>query len=1599
MLSSQSTTPSLAVGSTTYSGSEGDAITVVLTPTASTDYTLTLAITPAGGFDFAQDIAALELSLDGGSTTPIETFPHSVEIASSVSMITLEFTVANDLDVETNDSFTLSATPSGGTAVTTVITLTDPAAVEATFSGPSPITVGGSARIGITLSEPLTRFHLFNRGTGASGYTVEEFDSSNFEDISSATGVRAFSTASNNARYLQDLGFDFWFYGTPHREIAVSTNGFVGFTDNLANVQIFTNPTMGAYQGGATPGEGGYDLPAVAPLLSPIAHMNQNPPSSFYGARLGAGTAEDRYIVQYTNAATLISAPEVTPQVRAASTFQVALFASGTIEFRYQTIPTSVLNVSKIGISDGTEEVNTFEEFSYRENKFDKFNMNAEANVRLVYTPKGSLINAVIKDSENNTFETVDFLANVPVGERMGSFMVSHPDDNTDWDGSRVYTVDLETDARSALLFTATAAVTYTVNDNDKPEVTLERADGDSAPISIEEGIQVELVAKLTNAPSGGAPEALVVNLGASGASSDFTYPASVTIPEDETQVSFMVMANQDNDAEFEESITLKVTTLGYGGNTPTPDVPDEIDIMIPVNDTIAVEDITASDTTEGDDVTVIVRLNRRLPASTADDAVKIELVGTDRIDDITDSSWNIASTLRSNTEAILMLTLTEDNLLEGREEITLNLVVDSALDDIFPAGDRGSGVTFNILDNDDGTIGFIDPIKTTYDEDESVVLMVGLASGISTASDIVVNYGIDLISAVAGDISDGGNLMRLATIPTGANAAAITIALTDDNDAEETELFDVFLMGVSSSNLAVNARVAVTTATSPSVSITILDDEPLEYSFVGRSLEGSGMVSEDKTAYTVQLTRLGTLPGSGGGATVGYTVSGQGSRPASAADFDGGMFPPDSNFVFTGYAAKSAEITLTVADDAVIEGDEAFRITAGGETHDVTLLDNDVPVVVVERVSGSGSVAEGSMVQFRARLTNAGPSGATEDLRVNLISGAISTISAGDVDFPDSVTIPMGMSETAVFMVNIVNDDLAEFDELVRIRAESVDTTALGNTSNPGSGYDLEISSADRITARIGVSDTDEGAGHAQVTITLSQRLPENVPSGALMLNLLNSERTNDLSGLPADVTDRLKRSSATQTPEETSAVVMIPLVDDTILEGAEGVTLSVSWVVALNDIFTNAAPPEADFTINDNEDGTIGFIAPTRTTYTEGQSVVLIVGPPSGVTTASDIDITVNYQIGTSSATRMATILAGQSTVAITIALTEDNDAEETEMFRVTLTDVSSSDTALDAKIERSTTSRTRDITILDNEPLEYSFMGSGTVSEDSTGYTVQLRRLGMLPGGGDAMVAYTVSGLGSSPANEDDFDGGVSPSGNFEFTNYNASAEITLTVADDKKLEVEETFRITAGGETHDVKLVDNESGEVGIAPVSTTSPEDGDMVQFEVSLPPGVTTDSTITVSFEIITPPGVSFEIIDPRSLVTVSASGLGTGFAQGLALPVRGLAQVARSYSIMIPAGQTSVMLTIQLTHDGDTEVREQLMVRLLSVSSSSGNTSLVAVDSNMGLANIVLLNFDVPDFFGVLPATGGPVLPVWLLLVLLLTGIALPLTALKLNR
>ena len=642
---------------------------------------------------------------------------------------------------------------------------------------------------------------------------------------------------------------------------------------------------------------------------------------------------------------------------------------------------------------------------------------------------------------------------------------------------------------------------------NEGDTIMFEATLAEAGALAIE-NLTVDLAVRVTTAIGFGTAADVMILDGMS--------PPTVMIAMGTSIATFTVRVENDNDAEYAETVNIYVSQV----NTADP-MDDGYDLTIASDaaDKITVTSLEVLDTTyrlveEGTAAVVRITLSGTLPDRTP--ANSLSLVPSDSANlDVAIQALDIASALKIANSVDVTVTLLPDDLLELDELIELELQINSGDPDLADVLDvSGASDSFMLADADASQVVSIAALsKTAYLENEDIELTVQLPNGFTAGNAITVQYTLGFPSgeASAGDIegvpSDSlVNFSDSFTIPKGATMAIFTIDLEDDSDLEETEQLNVWLSAAMIGTMDVGVD-------DTTVRLMILDNEPTEYTFV----DGDGKVSEGSKdyTYTVRLRRVGRLP-DGGDGMVRYTVAGSGSSPASVADF--GTAFPTGNFEFSGYDTRSTLTMLTVADDNEVEGDETFQIILTGpgrtETHPVTLADNDVPVINIERVAGSGPVAEGAPpVQFIARLFNAPQSGAIEDLTVTLVVGNTSTGSADDVSFQEMVTIKKGaVKET--FTLTVKNDGLAEFTERVIIEAESVTSTILGRTSNTGSGHDLEITSGDKITAEIEVDDdTDEDAGQARITIKLSQALPENVPSGVLRLNLVNdNERQMDL-------------------------------------------------------------------------------------------------------------------------------------------------------------------------------------------------------------------------------------------------------------------------------------------------------------------------------------------------------------------------------------------------------------------------------------------------------------------------------------------------------
>ena len=704
---------------------------------ADVDKTFNVALNAAVAVDLILDV-----DFYGTATRNTDySAPDTVTIPAGQASVNYTVTVIGDVVAEIDETVELSisgGTTSDGDSFTLVspqeaeFTITNNDIVTVTLAGPaSAISESTAPQIVITLSSI-----PWPPSSSVPHYTWETLSGANFEDISAIVGVETFPDCGScaNDAHSRSLGFDFEFYGQTYDTVAVQANGFVGFTTNKADIQGGVGSTSPQVIRGATPG----NVPIVAPYLDDLDPRPAE--SDFYAITLGtAGTPDHRFIVQYSNYRV------VTGDLRV--TFQVVLYAEdGRIEFRYQTVPNQGAT-AKVGISDGSNTAANYIEVGRRERVLS-------ADTRIVFAPpRLDVITPVGR---------VNLLTELNDGDTMATISVPADLSNTNWEADRTFTVEVDDRAFSAgaevdsLRFvTLGSPVTYTVEDDDTPTVVLERADGTSGPISITEDGSVELRVRLMNAPDG-APENLVVNLMADSAStavaSDYSFPASVMIPQNSQHKAFTVSINDDSDVEFEETLNIRVDSLTYTGlATPIRPTDVDIDLTIEKSDDPIVATITFPDgsrVTEGGMVTARITLDKLLPARTPDSALSLVLKdGNPSNADVTIVSKDITDDLKTGRSTDVTIQLTEDMLLEGDETIEVMLQIDSTkMPDLAILVPDLPSASFTIIDNEVGGMVEIAQVGNTSPEEDDKVefeFTLDLPDGVTTDIPVMVQFDI----------------------------------------------------------------------------------------------------------------------------------------------------------------------------------------------------------------------------------------------------------------------------------------------------------------------------------------------------------------------------------------------------------------------------------------------------------------------------------------------------------------------------------------------------------------------------------------------------------------------------------------------------------------------------------------------------------------------------------------------------------------------------------------------------------------------------------------------------------------------------------------
>ena len=434
---------------------------------------------------------------------------------------------------------------------------------------------------------------------------------------------------------------------------------------------------------------------------------------------------------------------------------------------------------------------------------------------------------------------------------------------------------------------------------------------------------------------------------------------------------------------------------------------------------------------------------------------------------------------------------------------------------------------------------------------------------------------------------------------------------------------------------------------------LTILDDDStLQFS------RPSYSVSEGVTASLI-VTRTG---GALGSATVAYaTASGTATAPGDYVATSGTLtFAP---------GVTSQTITIATLDDAVVEGSEFFTVTLASPTPagtslgspssaTVTITDNDAPGVL-QFATGSMTVAEGAPATVM--VTRAGGTAGMVTVRYGTSDGDGSAAAVAGRSYTATtgvLTFPSGVTSRAITVPTKVDSSLSGSRKFTVTLSDVGGGATLGALATVVVGVtDLQAPKLQFAASAYAVS---ESAG--SVTLEVRRVGPTTTPNTV----------EYRLTGVTATGGEDFDSTGGflTFATGATSRTITVPIVNDTVNEGAE--TFTVALVNPTGGAILGT-PSVATVTINDDDPaGTVQFGQLSWAVVEGGVATITV------TRTGASGPVTVNYATSDGTATAPAdyaaasgtlTFQAGEKSKTFTVATATDTLVEGTESVNLTL------------------------------------------------------------------------------------------------------------------------------------------------------------------------------------------------------------------------------------------------------------------------------------------------------------------------------------------
>jgi hypothetical protein len=403
----------------------------------------------------------------------------------------------------------------------------------------------------------------------------------------------------------------------------------------------------------------------------------------------------------------------------------------------------------------------------------------------------------------------------------------------------------------------------------------------------------------------------------------------------------------------------------------------------------------------------------------------------------------------------------------------------------------------------------------TNVNEGETVTFQI---STTNVEWDTLLTYVISGISST--DISSGSLSGTVLVNPDGdKGTASVTLRLTADQITEGTETLTFSLQGkVTTVVINDSSRLPTYTISASSTSVN----------------EGSVVV------FTLTTTNLTA------GTSVPFTLSGISAQDISGSNLisnsptgvsTGDITSSSINGVAVINANGVATISLNILNDSLTEGPETLTINAGGASVSTVINDtsqfSSVPTYTLANTSVSFN--EGGSASFTLSTTNVANG--------TSIPYSISGVSSADVSGGKLTGTAFIHDGIASIYIPLVNDALTEGLETLTVSAGGASASTIVNDTSKTPTYSLKATNSsinEGSTATFTVNTTNIAAG-ASVLYTLSGVSGVDVSSGYLV-----GSTTIDANG---------------------QGTISIPLLNDTLTEGAETLTVKIGNGVSIPD------------------------------------------------------------------------------------------------------------------------------------------------------------------------------------------------------------------------------------------------------------------------------------------------------------------------------------------------------------------------------------------------------------------------------------------------